>query len=133
MATRIPFSTIVGPLPLKINLNPVGDTTETMLVTVVRGTAPARAAVYAMARDGTVRFIGESEPIGKDDSASAAAYRDGTVLLVVCEADPVPGSPGSSTDATYYLFPGAVPPFSAPGGQADVTALTARVNRHLAP
>lgn len=102
----------VSPIPWDDNLS---------LVCVVHlGVAPAVAEVYAIDRAGTARSIGRSEPIGKDDSAGARAYHDGTVRLFVAEADPTAGSSGTTTKVRFYDFPGAVPP--APpetGGGAD--------------
>lgn len=123
MATRIVVPT-VAPWPAKVVAVPIGDAAETTLVTVLHlGVPTPYVETYLMTRAGAFQSIGRSEPIGKDDSGAAVAYRDGTVRLVASEADPIAGSPGSSSDLTYYDFPGAAP---LPAGGASATDATAR-------
>lgn len=93
------------PLPSNINASQYGDWT---LLTVIHKNVPVQyAAVYKVYIDGSVTFIGRSEANGKDDSASAIAYENGTVRLYVSEADP--GQSGSTSKVHYYDFPGALP------------------------
>ena len=67
------------------------------------------AEVHAVNRDGTSHRIGRSEPgvIGKIDSASARAFRDGTVRLVCSAA--VPGGGGATSRIEFFDFPKALP------------------------
>lgn len=135
MSTRT-LLPIVTPFPANCTLTPVGDPAETMLLCAVRLSAPggARAAVWALPRNGALRFIGESEGMGKDNSACAVAYEDGTVRMAVIEADA--GGSGTTQKQYVYDFPNAIPPFTRGGGgtvdataRAGVAALDARLDR----
>lgn len=93
------------PLPTNVSASQYGDIT---LVTVIHKDIPIpQAEVYKVTRNGTVTSIGKSEGLGKDDSASAVAFYDGTVRLFVSEADP--GGSGTTSKVKYYDFPNAVP------------------------
>lgn len=93
------------PLPTNVSASQYGDYT---LVTVVHKDIPIpQAEVYKVDRAGNVTSIGKSEGLGKDDSASAVAFVDGTVRLFVSEADP--GQSGTTSKVHYYDFPNAVP------------------------
>lgn len=67
------------------------------------------AEVWAVKRDGTSRHIGRSEAgvIGKVDSVSARAFRDGTVRLVCSAA--IPGGGGATAHIEFFDFPNALP------------------------
>lgn len=82
---------------------------KTILLTFVRLAAEIPVAeVWRWQPGGAPIPIGQSEPLGKDDSAAAIALPNGDVILIVSEADP--GETGMTTDLRYYVFPNAAPP-----------------------
>ena len=67
------------------------------------------AEVWAVKRDGASQRIGRSEPgaIGKIDSVSARAFRDGTVRLICSAANP--NGSGATSHLEFFDFPNALP------------------------
>jgi hypothetical protein len=78
------------------------------LVTAIK-TDLSAAEVWAVKRDGTSHRIGRSEPgvIGKVDSASARAFRDGTVRLMCSAA--FPGGGGATSHIEFFDFLNVLP------------------------
>lgn len=95
-------------LPTRISVSYVPNAAEHILLTVIHtGTPIPYAEVFVVGRAGAVRSIGRSEPFGKDDSAESVAYRDGTVRLIVSEAQPYQG--GGTSRLRIYDFHKAIP------------------------
>lgn len=107
---RIPIDGFV----VNVTAVAVNDVEESaVLCAVVQGTV-ATAHCWKVTRAGAVTHLGSSEPLGKDNSAAAIIYADGTVRVYVSEADP--GGAGSTSHIDSYDVAGAVSPLPSGGG-----------------
>ncbi len=103
----MPILNLPGPFPhIKVTASDAPN--NGTLLTIIHASSVPYAAVYLVNLDSTFAYIGRSESLGKDDSAQAKAYTNGTVRLYVSEADP--GQSGTTSKVHYYDFPNAVAP-----------------------
>lgn len=93
---------------------------DSVVVSVVHlNQAVARSVAYTVTKSGVATPIAESEPLGKDNSVSSIIFNDGTLWMVVSEADP--GQGGATSKVDVYEYVGAFQP-SVSGGTVDQTA-----------
>ncbi len=106
------------------------DQAESVVVSVVHlNQAVARSVAYSVSKSGVATAIAESEPLGKDNSVSSIIFNDGTLWMVVSEAEP--GGSGSTSKVDIYEYSGAFQP-AVVGGAIDQTArsiATSALNR----
>lgn len=94
-------------VPVRISASRLWDNTSLLTVLVSRPYG-LRAQVFHEVGGNVFKLL-ESDDLGKDDSASAFALEDGTVVLFVSEADP--GGSGTTSKVWKYMTgPNAVTP-----------------------
>lgn len=70
-------------------------------------TGVAIGTAYKVTKGLVVALVGTTSALGKDDSITGIVYNDGTVRLIVSEADL--NASGSTSAGRVYDFPGAFP------------------------
>ena len=102
------------------------DTSETVVISVVHNNLPvARSSVYSVSKSGAATKLAESDPVGKDNSVSSVVFNDGTLWMVVCEAEP--GFGGATSKIDIYEYTKAFSPIVV-GGAIDQTARNTATN-----
>lgn len=97
------------------------DSDDTVIISTTHlNLSVAQARAYLVTRSGFVTPIAQSESSGKDNSASTLIFNDGTLWLVVSEADP--GGSGTTNKIDIYEYAGAFPAVTPPSGTVDQTA-----------
>lgn len=108
--TRVMKSVITG-FTGNIGVFKHRDPTESVVVSVVHlNQKVAVSRTYVVRRDGTVYPIAESNPLGKDHDVYPVVFDNGTLWVVVSEAETVPLSSGSTNSINIYEYAGAFKP-----------------------
>jgi len=116
MPTRVIQNAITG-FTSGVDAVKHNDAAETVVVAVVHfNQAVARSIAYTVSKSGVATPIAESEPLGKDNSVSPIIFNNGTLWMLVSEADP--GGSGSTSKIDIYEYAGAF----QPGSVIDQTA-----------
>lgn len=97
------------------------DSNETVVVSTTHLNLPiSQSRAYLVNRAGVATLLAQSEGQGKDDSASSIIFNDGTLWLIVAEADP--GGSGTTTKIDIYEYASVFPKIEPPSGSVDPVA-----------